>query len=272
VTPVKSCWLAAALLALPAAAAAQPVPGPASAPVVAQEVPSSASQPAPPAPVRQLVDTEGRRPRLAPPRLSLRTSPVLTEGNRGHAAGVGWSLIIAGPQAMAWSYPFWYSAVVLFDWVAEHGTSTGLIFSGDALVAGIGATLIAVAATGGGVLCIIGGISRVTRHPRASEEQQAVQAYDAGLYRGMGVGLMITGGAQALVSGLFLVREVTLLFGDEEAGRRLCYVMLGLGGAQLVAGGVMTLVGHLSRPKPRQVSVAPLVTPGGGALVVSGRF
>lgn len=89
-----------------------------------------------------------------------------------------------------------------------------------------------------------------------------------------GIGLLATGALNIFWSGMFLGYKVEEAFDDnEETGHTICLVMLGVGAAQVVGGGIMALVGHSKAASAlTRVSLTPVAMPGGGALMLGGRF
>ena len=111
--------------------------------------------------------------------------------------------------------------------------------------------------------------------------------------QGTGLGLRIAGiavgtvGIGGVVAGVFLALHGNTLHeqatkpgspyddSKEQSSktfRTLGWVCIGVGGAAVVAGGVLYFVGASSKPAPSSVAIAPFIAPGAGGAAISGRF
>ncbi len=249
--------LALALLLYPAAAGAQAVPG----------------EPGLAAPL----DAPGQDVELWQ-RLRVRAglTPMSARAayNRGFNTGLGWGGIMAAPQLMLWSYPFFN----LFAMSLETGHCQGSVCDAYALLAGIGGSgglALGLMSSGFGLAGGIAGTYLVATNGRGDLlAPRASRAYDGGLVKGMGIILLATGVFNVTLGSLFFGAGGGELFHeDEDVGRGISMVMLGLGVTQVVGGAVMILTGHRRAANAlRRVSVAPVLRRRGGALAVMGRF
>ena len=193
----------------------------------------------------------------------------------GFHAGLGYAGIMACPQLVLWSYPFFR----VFEWSVSAGDcSGGDLCDVERFLAGIGGTgsmVIALFTSLGGLAAGVTGTYLVVEHSQSGlKSPRLSSAYDAGLVKGMGIGLLATGTVNVFMAGLFLGAQGEELFtDDEDAGEALLWTMLGVGLAQVVGGGIMALVGHSQASDVlTNVSVAPVALPGGGAVMLGGRF
>ncbi len=176
----------------------------------------------------------------------------------GFHEGLGWSGIIGGPQLVLWGMPFY--------WLAGENKETAPL---TLLYFAIPTTVLGVSAVGVGIWQIAThrqGTLPGARHRRV---------YRAAFAKGMGLGMVVTGALNMTVSGMLLFYEGDEIWGgDEELGKSMNTALFIAGGAQLLAGGVMALAGHLISDKvlEHRLSLAPSLLPGGGGLVLGGRF
>ena len=189
--------------------------------------------------------------------------------NKGFHEGLGWSGIIAGPQLLMWSYPFYNAAITIFD---ESCTGSGC--EGWIVLAGMGggaALFVAILATVWGVAATTTGIVLVAKnHISDVPTGRLSRAHGAGFVKGMGLGLMAQGALNVYMAGMFLGYQIHEAFGDRDTGKAISWTMLALGGAQVVGGGIMALAGHYKAAAAMtRLSVAPVALPG-GAMVTAG--
>ena len=194
--------------------------------------------------------------------------------NHGFQAGLGWSGIMAGPQLVFWSYPFFH----LFDMSLDVTPCSGDICEVEVFLAGVGgggSLVIALLASGAGLAAGVAGTYLVVKHhPGRLPDARTSRAYSSGLIKGVGIGMLATGTLNVILASMFVGGGGGELFHEnEDTGHALTVAMLGVGLAQVVGGGVLALVGHgRAAGVLTRVSVSPVALPGGGAVMFGGRF
>ena len=205
------------------------------------------------------------RPQGPTPRLRLHTGPRLRGTmtlqrayTHGFHEGLGWSGIMGGPQLVLWGVPFYLMA-------KDHKERAPVTL----LYVAVPSTVLGISAVGTGIWQI--ATHRQGTLPSAMHRR----VYHGAFAKGMGIGMLITGVLNMTVSGLLLFVEGDEIWGgDEELGKSMNTALFVAGGVEIVAGGIMTLAGHLISDKILQhrVSLAPSLLPGGGGLVLGGQF
>ena len=199
------------------------------------------------------------------PRVRLRTGPRLRTSmtlqsayTHGFHAGLGWSGIMAGPQLVLWGVPFY--------WLAGE----------DKVVAPTLLLYFAIPSTILGASAVGVGIWQISTHRQSTlPSARHRSVYNSAFVKGMGLGLVVTGVLNMTVSGMLLFYDGGVVWGgDEEFGKSMNTALFIAGGVELLAGGIMTLAGHLGTEKilSNRFSLAPTAWPGGGGLVVGGQF
>ncbi len=199
------------------------------------------------------------------PRVKLRTGPRLRTSmtlqrayTHGFHEGLGWSGILCGPQLVLWGVPFYWVA-------AEDKTAAPVML----FYLAVPSTILGASAVGVGIWQI--ATHRQSKLPTARHRS----VYNSAFVKGMGLGLLITGVLNMTVSGLLLFYEGGEVWGgDEELGQSMNTALFVAGGVEILAGGIMTLAGHMVADKilSSRLVVAPTALPGGAGLVVGGRF
>ena len=152
-----------------------------------------------------------------------------------------------------------------------HGFHEGLgwsgIMGGPQLIFAIPTTVLGASAVGVGIWQI--ATHRQSTLPGARHRR----VYNSAFVKGMGLGMLITGVLNMTVSGMLLFYDGGVVWGgDDEFGETMNTALFIAGGVELLAGGIMTLAGHLVSDKILQnrLSLAPSVFPGGGGGVMLG--
>ncbi len=198
----------------------------------------------------------------------------LAASTRGFYRGLGLSGILGGAQLIYQGVAF----IRAFDLSIERldaceqddcGTAEiyGAIGGMYSIFIGISLAVPGVAAIAGGAYMMVDNVAPV------SADAALQRRYDAGYLKGLGLGLLLTGALNMTAGAIFVGFDATDVYARGAPGRAIGVVSVALGGAQVVAGGVMALVGRsrLSESLAR-VSLAPLAGPGLGGAVLAGRF
>lgn len=176
----------------------------------------------------------------------------------GFHEGLGWAGIMGGPQIILWGVPFYWFASEL-----EATSVPAMLY-------------LAIPSTVFGLSAIGVGIWQIATHRQGElPTGQHRSVYNRALVKGMGLGILATGALNLTLSGLLLFYGGEEIWGgDEEFGDSMNTGLFIAGGVELLVGGAMTLVGHLAADKimSRRVTLSPLVLPGGGGLVLGGRW
>jgi tetratricopeptide (TPR) repeat protein len=122
-------------------------------------------------------------------------------------------------------------------------------------------------------------------YPVAPIQTQA--APDASAGRGLRIAGLTVGvvGVAGVVTGIFLGLHANSLYDDSLKGtyddskyqssksfRTLEWVSLGVGGAAVVAGGILYYLGHSAKPSRAPVALLPIAAPGTAGAVLFARF
>lgn len=193
--------------------------------------------------------------------------------NHGFHVGLGVSGILAGPQIIAWGVPFYYATSQVLDEADCKGSGC----TGWEVFAGIGATstlFVAILSTVWGVASTSAGVYLVATHRQGRLPTVRMRrASRAGFAKGLGLGLVATGVLNVTMGTMFVTTELYKGWGDDDAGYAISLALLIAGGVELLGGGVLAITGHMAGQDAMQrVSLAPSVWPGGGGLVLGGRW
>ncbi len=186
----------------------------------------------------------------------------------GLKLGVGAGLLGGGPQLLAISYmPFWSVRQMARGDTAPMFTVVALPY----------ATALGVLTAGTGLVEVIAGAYLVHKNRLgAGAGPEVRRAWDIGLCKGLGYSLLAHGSLNTLVAGvLWKISDGDLspMLGSRETSRAILGVALGLGVAQVVAGGALAISGHSRTAEVvRAVAVAPVILPHGTGVAASLRF
>lgn len=211
----------------------------------------------------EVADRRITEPALAPSKLITERFPISTAYDRGFSRGFGAAAIAGGLQVTAWSALLWWPTIDCFS--NTDGESGGINALAGAIIAplAVGLTAMGLAATGYGVYEAHNNSHQEFTDPRLRRAQLI------GFIQGMGVGLAIQGGFNVLASSFLLPVSRSETFSPEL--HTLFWVMLGVGGSQLITGAFMALA-IKKPPLTRKVSLMPVFTPRWSGLVLGGRF
>jgi len=188
---------------------------------------------------------------------------------KGFYTGLGTAGLLGAPQMLAIAYiPIRFGVHIVSVSDGPHPFALVLllpVFASGVLTVGLGVAEIAVSA------------HMLHKHKGPVPDHPLIRwAHSAGKLRGLGYGLMAHGALTSLVAGPMLAMPDEMmgdLFGSPTSGKVILGIGLGLGIAQVVAGGVLAYTGHDRMAEVLQrAAVAPVALPGGGGIAVMGRF